>query len=99
MQVFNTSRFSWSETNRTLVTEASDIQFNPARDMHQIYVDACDVGIALESHKTGAVATFYFDRADVDGENDISAWVFLPTTETVRKLPHLAETSVIIFND
>jgi len=90
--ILSYDRFSLK--NGVFAAEASDLgDFRP----EQIYPDACDVGFKMLG-KTGEYATFYL--ADTrQSEGDILYWTFLPTTETVRKIPALKGYRVEIFND
>lgn len=61
-------KFMWSKNSRTLVAEESD--FGPMRDgqwwLGQLYDDSVDIGIAIESHKTGQIKKFYLHKKDED---------------------------------
>tara|TARA_Y100000310_G_scaffold339711_1_gene433248 strand:+ start:931 stop:1230 length:300 start_codon:yes stop_codon:yes gene_type:complete len=48
-------RFTWISRENTLVTEISDLGPNA---FSQIWDDACDVGLAIRSPKTGTVVVF-----------------------------------------
>jgi hypothetical protein len=66
----------------------------------RIYDDACDVGLAVKSCRTGRVVRYYLsetNRSDADG--DVTDWRFLPIDEDARCDPAIARTSVTLFND
>ena len=82
--------------NKTIMTaEASTIGYHGP---HQIYDDACDVGIAVLSERTGNVVRFYLSGQDIDGE-DTYGWHFRPIPEDMRLLPTAAHIEVLIIND
>ena len=80
-----------------LVAEASDLRYNEPR---QIYDDACDVGIAVRSEKTGRLVRFYLSKTDYtpDGE-EIVGWYFEPIEEDKRRVANASRTKVLIIND
>lgn len=86
-----------SDGTKVLVAEASDLGYHGPR---RIYDDACDVGVAIRSHRTGRLVRFYLDSEDRDhtGE-DVAGWRFRPIAEDARRVPGAARTSVLIIND
>lgn len=103
--VIDGNRFTRSDDGNTYVAEMSD--FGSLADQlrggglqfHQIYDDACDVGIAIRVPKTGVIVWFYEALVQRDREYDIQWWEFVPITEHVRKYPALANVKVRIYND
>lgn len=93
-------RFSWNAQSRTLVAEGSD--FGPLREtfdprtgrtwIQQLWNDACDVGIAIESHKTGKVERFYLSQEETH-DGDLLAWHFKPVSKSCPV------NEVVILND
>lgn len=79
----------------TLVAEASTLRYDLPR---QIYDDACDVGIAIRSDRTGRIVRFYLTGEDTDGE-DVAGWRFEPIAEDTRRVPGSGRTRVLIIND
>lgn len=63
-----TSRFTWVPAEGLFVAEASDL----GRDFRlgQVYDDACDVGLTLVSHVTGARRVFVHTHTERDGEGE-----------------------------
>lgn len=98
MNCFSTKQFSYD--NKTFRAEISDLlkggQFSV---FGLIYDDACDEGLTLVSHKTGKEAKFVVDYIHKDPEKDIMWWTLVPTRDTVRHLPSLCNTRVVIYND
>jgi hypothetical protein len=92
---------SFTFSNNTFITEASDIEPNNGSIFHQIYPDACDEGLVLISAKTGNESTWYVSEPEYtkDEDHELVAYHLLPTTETVRKYPALTNTKMVIFND
>lgn len=88
---------SHEDGTKVLVAEASTLGYHGPR---RIYDDACDVGIAIRSHRTGRLVRFYLDSEDMDhsGE-DVAGWRFRPIAEDVRRAPEASRTSVLIIND
>ncbi len=97
---YESSQFTASshdDGTTVLVAEASDLRY---RGWHQIYDDACDVGISIKSSRTGQIVTYYLNEEEMDhsGE-DVAGWRFKPIAEDVRRVPACANTSVLIIND
>lgn len=93
---FSSRQFTYTEADRTFVSEASDLD---NRHLQRIYDDACDVGLAIQSDKTGRVVRFYMDGAKTDGEGELTHWTYKPLPEDVRRMPDVADLKVIVFND
>jgi hypothetical protein len=88
--------WSLNKEHKTLVAEHSSLG-NP-RLNHYIYDDACDVGIALYSPKTGHTITWY-ESQPVFRDGELCVWIFKPLPEDVRKHPQLEGWEVHILND
>lgn len=87
---------SFTLSDQCLAAEASDLGYHGP---HQIYDDACDVGIAIRSERTGELVRYYLSGEDsLDGE-DVAGWHFKPITEDIRRVPGCARTDVLIIND
>ncbi len=98
---FPSDMFSWmrTPTGMELIGEASDME---NRHLQRLYDDACDVGFAVKSKHTGAVVTYVMVKPIYrgDGEDmELCGWEYVPTTESVRKVPDCAGTKATIFND
>lgn len=87
---------SHDDGTKTLVAEASTLGYHGPR---RIYDDACDVGIAVRSHRTGRLVRFYLDSEDMDRTDDVAGWRFQPIPEDARRVPNAARTYVLIIND
>lgn len=78
-------KFHWDAETRSLTAEASS--FGPAREgtpwIYSIYDDACDEGIAIQSHKTHKIAHFWLMETE-KGDGEIRAWHFQPVVSTFR---------------
>jgi hypothetical protein len=85
----------FSYKDGAFVCEASDLKGIWNGDK-QIYDDACDVGIAIRSARTGAVVKFYHAETFKDREGDVTHWEYHSTADHAR---HLLGLKVIIFND
>lgn len=98
---FSTSQFHWSPDSGLFSQELSSLNVKPTQSpFHQIYPDACDEGITLISEVTGKEATYYVDTIDKDGsDEDTYGWNLLPTPETIKKLPQLKNSRVLLIND
>lgn len=79
----------------TLVAEASDLGFRGSR---RIYDDACDVGVAVRSERTGQTVRFYEKDQDVR-EGHVCGWWFEPIPEDVRRGRVPANARILIIND
>lgn len=89
-------QFSYDKTQKSFVAEISSLGSNP---FIQIYPDACDEGIVMESEKTGRSARFAVEDTLRSSEGEILYWKLVPTAETLRKNPRLAGHEITIFND
>ena len=92
-------QFSYSDKDKTLVSEASDLD---NRHLERIYDDACDVGFAVKSEKTGAVVVYVMSSPIYRGEGEdreLSGWNYEPADFSVRKHPECVGTKATIFND
>ena len=49
--------------------------------------------------KTGKLVRYYMSRETRSAENEIEAWDYHPTTESIREVPECQGTSVTVFND
>lgn len=85
--------FFYDVATRTLSAEASSL--GGAFQVTRLFDDACDVGIAIQSHHTGRVERFYLRRVLRDrNEQEVQGWVFGPVDVTSNKIKE-----VVIFND
>jgi|ERR1700738_2221028 len=82
--------FAFNKETKTLSTFASDLG---DWKVERLYSDACDVGIAIESHLTGKTKVFYLSKQENDLGGDLVACHFTP----VNPLANVKE--VVIFND
>lgn len=74
-----------------LVAEASEL---PERGMslYQLFDDACDVGIAVESHHTGKVQLYVLSEEQKQA-GELVAWKFVPYPSQSTRF------TVTVFND
>lgn len=92
--VHPSKKFNYDHDTNAFTAWASDLG---PHMFDRIYDDACDIGLSIVSHKTGAVSTFYVDKEERN-DGDIMAWHLKPTEGTVRRHPLLKDTTVIVFN-
>ena len=79
--------------------EASELGFKPGEvPGGRLYDDACDSGITLNVMGTD-VYTHWYEGEAQHFQGEVTAWVFHPTTETLRRWPHLQGWQVHILND
>lgn len=92
----SSAQFTHNADTKMLVVEASEVG-----PIHQLYDDACDIGIAIRSDRTGAITYWYLCESETqhDADGDIVAQYLYPTVETVRKFPHLEGYKITMFND
>lgn len=92
------SLFSTSRMNGGVgfVAEASTLGYSGPQ---RIYDDACDVGIAIRSVKTGTVVRYYLASEDALDADDTAGWRFLPIAEDERRVAACRGTTVLIIND
>ena len=100
MHALGSRMFGVQKDSKLFVAEASD--FYTPDLFQQIYPDACDVGFEMESSRSGEKAVFVYAEEIMHGpanEPEVAGWLFYPTTETLKKMPHLKDWSVTVFND
>ncbi len=92
LPTFPLDRFTWRKYDSTLVTEASTI-CHFGNMFSRVWADACDLGLAIESHKTGKIFRFTLYKEQADAEGEITCWILKPVAELcpIKK--------VVIFND
>jgi len=73
----STKYLHYQKLPRSFFAEISEL---PGKQLplRRLYPDACDEGLDLVSHKTGAKITMYLDHIGRDAEGDVVAWVFKP---------------------
>jgi hypothetical protein len=96
---YSSKLFIQSTKDREFTCDASQLARLPNNFMGRIYDDAIDLGFAIVSERTGNEAVWYHSQTVCDDEGDVREWVFLPTRETVQKMPQLRDYKVIVFND
>lgn len=86
---FSTRYFSHNEKGKYFTTEASDLP----DWQHQ-------EDITLVSDLDNE-ATFQFSHPDRsnDEDNEIHAWVYYPSSETLQRIPRLQGYHITVFND
>lgn len=108
MAHFNSNQFHFDPATKVLSQEISTLSAGSRKPVfHQVYSDACDEGITIESSETGFSIDFAVDGYDYNGQGEdreICGWKLIPTRESLRKLPPaLRERSknlrVLIIND
>ena len=93
---FNSRQFSYTHGDKTLISEASDLD---NLHLQRLYDDACDVGFAVQSDQTGNVVVFVMSEAKSNGEGELTHWLYEPTAESIRKYPECVGMKAIVFND
>ena len=92
-------QFSYSDKDKTFVSEASDLD---NRHLERIYDDACDVGFAVKSEKTGNVVVFVMSgtfNTQTGDESELAGWNYEPADFSIRKYPECIGMKATIFND
>jgi hypothetical protein len=92
LPTFSLDQFTWDKKNRRLITEASTL-CHFGNMFGQVWSDSCDLGLAIESHKTGDIFRFALDGEQADKEGEITSWMLKPVD---KRCP---VRFVIIFND
>jgi len=96
MMRVSSARFTWGKSNRSFLTELSDL--GKDFQFERVYPDACDVGFAMVSAVTGREATFVETGRDMNGDELAGTW-FSPTDETIKRWPAMKGVRVLIIND
>lgn len=92
----SSDKFTYHNDTKGFATFASDLQ---DQHLNPLYDDAIDVGLVIQSAKTGKLVRYYMNNVVRDDDGDAAAWKYLPTTESLREVPECAGTSVTVFND
>jgi hypothetical protein len=92
--IFDSRQFTWSRTNRTLVSEVS----STPEILRQLWNDSLDLGFGIRSHKTGQVAFFTLQEQVKNRHQDTIKWVFTPSLDSLRKQPGLDGVTIHVFN-
>ena len=96
---YNIKHFSHHLGNKTLVVEASDLNWTAGYDgFKQLYDDACDIGIAVYNPRTDST-THWYTCAEVTKDGDLTHWILQPTSESCRKHPGVQNYTMHILND
>jgi len=61
--------------------------------LRRIYNDACDIGLAIQSHRTGVIHVFVRASLTINADAKIESWIFKPVTA------NCPVEQVIVFND
>lgn len=93
---YSSEGISHSAHRNLLVCEASDLQL---RSFERLYDDAADVGLSLRNPRTGNVTRWSLLSEVRDAEEEVLGWMLVPTPETIRKQPELADYQLNIVND
>jgi hypothetical protein len=86
-----------------LMEEASSLRDSNGQDryLEQLYDDSDDVGLAIRFERTNEVAVYklYQIKRNKSFPGEIASWEYLPSKDSVKKVPDCKRTKVIIFND
>lgn len=99
--LFSTDEFHWNSMDGSFTQELSSLKIRPDQTpFHRVRHEAPVDGIALVSHVTGQAAYYFIDKIDKNHhKNEIYGWHLLPTSETIKAIPRLKNTKVLIIND
>lgn len=87
--LLSSNLFTWSKTNRWMITEASDIKgFDPSVSF-----------INIQSARTNKIVKFLHHSTVTDGEGEVGAWIYRPAQSSIDKDPKLAPVQIHILND
>lgn len=92
----STDQFSYDAKTKVFSAEISD--FGQRTPFSRLYIDACDEGIWLTSHRTGKTIRFYIAVVEHDRNEDIQSWGLLPVKQDVYGT-EAEECIMKIFND
>ena len=77
-----------------LTTWISDLRIPPGQEFERVFDDACDVGIAVRSARTGNVEVFALYEYLKDREGEVQGWTFQPVNRSLEGL-----VGVTVYND
>lgn len=89
---YSSKQFTWNVETGHFVACASDLSRTDF--WSRIYDDACDVGFAIVSERTGKSVVFYLAEQEHNGD-EITNWNFLPLNNEVCPEGVMA----VVFND
>ena len=93
----NSSLFDHYSKEKRLVAEISSTGI---KRFDRLYDDAVDVGFAVFNEKTPSVTRWVLSREVRDEvENELVAWHFVPTPETLRAEPNTEGYKIVLLND
>ena len=104
---FSSKLFRFDKSKNAFFGEASQLEHSAGgmggKFWGQVYPDACDIGFAICSAKTGAEVTFV-QNGCVRTEDGIRSWTFWPYRTANKHLSDVQwnkvkDTSVVVFND
>lgn len=88
---FMLSKFGWERANRCIHADASELGVSPGRiPASQLWNDSCDIGVIIESDKTGKSIEFILNEK----ESDAMCWYYEPLRSANSPIDR-----VMIFND
>jgi hypothetical protein len=85
-----TSLLTYDKPENLFVVEDSTLNLRPAR----VWIDSCDVGYTLVSHRTGAEIVYALNLIVENSDREIMYWDYRPAEDKNPALPTLR-----IFND
>ena len=87
--------FGINKEAKQFSADASDI----SRHFYRVYPDAADAGFEMVSDKTGNTSFWVANRDEYDREYELVFTEFVPTAETLRKIPALRGWIARVYND
>lgn len=110
---YSSDQFSWTKETKVLSAYASDLaptgsspKTSSGRSwtspLGQLFADAADEGLVIDSKRTGKSVAFYVDKVDTDGEGEVAGWWLKPYRGAEAMFPVPADAAgvrVLIIND
>jgi len=96
---FTTANFEYDPQKREFFAEASMLTEGGRTGLfRQIHPEAGDLGLTIQSEKTGNPVDYVVMRIDRSGE-DVAGWWLEPATWSKSLYPECSNTHVFIIND
>jgi predicted RNase H-like HicB family nuclease len=93
-KIFSSKQFSYNPATRAFAGFMSELP----GCIRQIRTEDVVMGFGMESWKTLVVVLFKISRIQRNADNDITAWHFEPTEDSITFNPQIDGVTAIIYN-
>ena len=89
--------FDWNSDRRIFVAESSDLPTD-FRFESVYQFGATQAGFTMVSDASGDAVRFVMSSIDKSG-GDVAGWRFVPSRDSIKRIPKLAGVTALIIND